>query len=434
MKIGIIGAGFTGLAAANLLLKEHQVTIFEKNAIPGGLAIGFNPIDQKTKKPVWDWPLEEHYHHWFTNDESILNLAKDIAYPVIVKRPKTSVFVDNAIYQLDSPKNVLLFPRLSLWERLRMAFALGIIRYNPFWQPLEKVKVTSFLPKVMGQTAYKKIWEPQLKNKFGDYKDNISLAWFWARLAKRTSSLAYPEGGFLNFAQSIVSHIRQQQGTILFETDVLEIKNIQNQVKITYNKNNKKQTEIFDKVLVTSPSHVFVKMAKTLPQEYTKKLLSLQGLGAINLVLRLKKPFFPDNTYWLSVCDQSSPIMAIVEHTNYMDKKHYNNEHLVYIGNYVSPDHPYMKMSANELLKIYTPYLKKINPNFHLSSIISHLFKASFAQPIIPTDYSKMIPPIQTPLPHVYLANMQQVYPWDRGTNYAVELGEKAAKLIDQQI
>ena len=33
-------------------------------------------------------------------------------------------------------------------------------------------------------------------------------------------------------------------------------------------------------------------------------------------------------------------------------------------------------------------------------------------------------------MPNVFLANIQQVYPWDRGTNYAVELGQKAAKLI----
>ena len=89
-----------------------------------------------------------------------------------------------------------------------------------------------------------------------------------------------------------------------------------------------------------------------------------------------------------------------------------------------------MNMSTNELLKIYDPYLKKINPDYHLSLISSHLFKVPFAQPIIPLNYSKIIPPFQTPLSNVYLANIQQVYPWDRGTNYAVELGEKAAKII----
>ena len=124
--------------------------------------------------------------------------------------------------------------------------------------------------------------------------------------------------------------------------------------------------------------------------------------------------------------------MAVVEHTNFMDKKYYNNEHLVYIGNYVSQDHPYMKMDTNELLKIYSSYLRKINPNFQSSIINTQVFKAPFAQPIITTNYSKIIPPFETPLKNVFLANIQQVYPWDRGTNYAVQLGEKVAKLIDK--
>ena len=158
--------------------------------------------------------------------------------------------------------------------------------------------------------------------------------------------------------------------------------------------------------------------------------MKLKGLGAINLVLRLKKQFLTDNTYWLNICDKNFPIMAIVEHTNFMDKKNYNNEHLVYLGNYLPHDHPYMDLSGEELLKIYDPYLRKINPSYRLSLISCSIFKVPFAQPIIPINYSRIIPPFKTPLNNVYLANIQQVYPWDRGTNYAIELGEKVAKLI----
>ena len=70
-------------------------------------------------------------------------------------------------------------------------------------------------------------------------------------------------------------------------------------------------------------------------------------------------------------------------------------------------------------------FRKEINPDYKKSVISSTLFKAPFAQPIVPKHYSKKIPPIITPLKNVYLANIQQVYPWDRGTNYAVELGKK---------
>src|SRR5438552_5093867 len=113
MNIAIIGAGFTGLSAAYRLGKKgHNVIVFEKDSQPGGLAIGYQEKD-------WNWTLEKHYHHWFTNDKFILNLAKEINYPVVIKRPKTSVYIDGDIFQLDSPSAFLTFPKLPLIDRLR---------------------------------------------------------------------------------------------------------------------------------------------------------------------------------------------------------------------------------------------------------------------------------------------------------------------------
>src|SRR6185369_7243630 len=193
----------------------------------------------------------------------------------------------------------------------------------------------------------------------------------------------------------------------------------------------KNENTLFDKVIVTTPSFLFLKIAPQLPENYKNKLGKLQGLGATDLVLRLNEQFLTDNTYWLSICEKDSPVLVIVEHTNLMDKKHYNNEHVVYLGNYPATTDKKFLMNKEELLTLYDPLLKRINPNYKKTLIAYELFKAPFAQPIIPTNYSKMIPPMTTPLSNVFLANIEQVYPWDRGTNYAVELGEKVAELID---
>ncbi|MDP3726875.1 MAG: FAD-dependent oxidoreductase, partial [bacterium] len=196
MRIAVIGAGFTGLSVSYQLLKNgHEVTLFEKDSFPGGLALGF-------RLENWQWSLEKHYHHWFSNDDSVLALAKELNFETITKRPKTSVFVKNKIYQLDSPFHVLTFPKLKVQERLRMATVLALLRSNPFWQILEGIKTTDFLSAAMGKEPYKKIWEPQLQNKFGNYMNEISLAWFWARIRKRTAELVYPKGGFLEFANT----------------------------------------------------------------------------------------------------------------------------------------------------------------------------------------------------------------------------------------
>ena len=424
MKIGIIGAGFTGLSAGLYLTeKGHDVTIIEQEEIPGGLALGF-------KEKHWDWTLEKHYHHWFTNDKVVLSLAKKINHGIIIKRPKTSVFVDSKIYQFDSPKEVLLFPKLSLLDRFRMGLVIGLLKFNPFWKPLENINASNFLPKTLGKKGYKMIWEPLFTNKFGPYANDVSLAWFWARIKKRTSSLAYPEGGFLNFANHLTKYIEKKGGKFKFNSIVIKVTNNKNKILVSTKEKNKNLDYEFDKVIYTLPIQLFLNLTPQLPNNYKHKFTNLHNIGATNLVLRLNKPFFLDNTYWLSVCDLSSPVMAIVEHTNFMNKKYYNQETLLYLGNYMPKDTQRYKMDKNDLLALFDPFLIKINPDYKKSIIGYELFKAPFAQPIIPTNYSKILPSFDTPIKNIYLANIEQIYPWDRGTNYAIELGIKISDHI----
>ncbi len=423
MKIAIIGAGFTGLSAAWELVKNnHDVYIYEKDTYPGGLAIGY-------QEKKWNWSLEKHYHHWFTNDKSVLDLAEEIKFKVIVKRPKTTVLIQDKIYQLDSPLTVLRFPLMSFLSRIRMAAVIGFLKFNPLWKPLEKYKAAKVLPLLMGKKAYEMIWEPLFINKFGKYTSNISLAWFWARITKRTPSLAYPKGGFLNFANALTKTIKIKKGKFFFDTEILDLKEDKKLILTIKDKNEKITQEEFDKIIVTTPSFLFLKIAKNLPNEYKNKLGKLHGLGATNLVLRLKKPFFNDSTYWVSVCDKNAPVMAIVEHTNFMNKKFYNNESILYLGNYRDSNDIYFQMNEDQMLNHFDTFLKKINPEYKKNIISKKLFKSPFAQPIIPINYSKILPKFITPIKNVYLANIEQVYPWDRGTNYAVELGQKVVKI-----
>jgi protoporphyrinogen oxidase len=186
-------------------------------------------------------------------------------------------------------------------------------------------------------------------------------------------------------------------------------------------------TSSFDKVVCTLPTPLFSKISDI---NYPRAV----GLGAVNLVLALKESFLKDGSYWLNINEKNMPFLAIVEHTNYMDNKNYDGDKLLYIGNYLPSDHTYFSMSESELLKLFMPFLKKINPDFDAKMVRkSWIWKAPFAQPVVTCNYSKVIPSVKTSIPGVYLANIQQVYPWDRGTNYAVELGIKVANYAIQE-
>ncbi len=422
MKIAILGAGFTGLATALKLAEAgHKVTIFEREEQVGGLATGFT-------RPGWEWTLEKAYHHWFTNDSYALSLAKKLRQEVITRRPRTDVLVEGHMIPFDSPLTILAFPYLPPTDRIRTGLAGLYLKLTNNFQAMEETPALPWIRRFMGKRSARIIWEPLFLGKFGEYKDEILLSWFWARIKKRTARLAYPAGGFQSFAEKIARAVEEKSGQILLKTTISELTTNGNGCIISYNHHHKK----FDRVISTLPTPILEKLAHHLPKEYIGNLLKTPHLHALNLVLILKQPFLK-NTYWLNITDTAFPFLVLSEHTNFMDPVHYNGEHVLYIGNYLPPDHPYLKMSKKKLLKEFDPYLRKINPNYKLSIIHSELFISLFAQPVVTRGYREHIPDFHSPIPHLFIANMDMVYPWDRGTNYAIELGEKIADIINDE-
>lgn len=425
MKIVVVGAGFAGLTASlELIKKGHEITLIEKENLPGGLSLGF-------RKTNWDWYLEKHYHHLFTSDNYIKELAKNLNIEIDFKRVKTRSLIGEKIYSLDSAGDVLGFNKLSFFERLRMGMAFALLKTSPFLNFMEKFSASSVLPKFMGKKAYNILWEPLLKAKFGSYKDAVPLSWFWARVKKRSAKLGYPRGGFQNLANAILKEI-DKKGEVLMSTKVLEIKKENNRIYIQIEKDNNRKEVTVDKVIVTTSFSVFAKIVNGFPDYYSRRLSDFNTLSAINLVLSLNEKFFQSNTYWLNICNKEFPFLSVVEHTKFIKPKYYNNNHILYIGNYLQHNHPFLKMNKEDLLKVYTPYLKKLNKNFESAIIGVDFFNDFDAQPIITLNYSRKIVPFETPIKNLYIANMQQIYPWDRGTNYAVELGKRVAKFVEK--
>jgi len=167
-----------------------------------------------------------------------------------------------------------------------------------------------------------------------------------------------------------------------------------------------------------------------LPDSYADNLRMLKSMGAVVLVVTLDRQL--THYYWHNLPkDAGFPYLAMVEHTNFIGPEHYGGDHILYLGDYLDTDHEYFKLSKEELLERFLPSLKRFNPAFDRSWVKeSWLWKTPYAQPIPAVDHSKNIPPLRTPVPGLYFASMSQVYPWDRGTNYAVEIGQKVAGLV----
>ncbi|MCB0217797.1 MAG: NAD(P)/FAD-dependent oxidoreductase [Chloroflexi bacterium] len=425
LEVAVVGAGFAGLAAAwDLAGKGHRVTVYEAGDQPGGLAAGY-------RDPSWDWTLEHFYHHWFTSDAEIKRLAEElgVADRILTLDPVTAQFVAGKAYALDGVLPVLRFPVIPLVDRLRLGLCIAWLKVLPDWRPLERVTARAWLRRWMGRAAFETVFDPLLSGKFGAHADRIPMSWLWARLKSRTPKLMYYAGGFQAFADRMVEGLLERGGGLRYGVPV---KRIEAEEAGGLRLTAAGETRTYDRVIVTTGPQLLARMAPGLPADYLAGLEGLPYLGAVVALLSLDRPLM-DRVYWLSMDKRDFPFLACVEHTNFAPAARYGGEHLVYVGDYLPADHRYFDMTPEAILDEWLPSLARINPDFDASWLRrSWLQRARYAQPVVEPGFSARIPPLETPIPGLYLASMTQVYPWDRGTNYAVELGRQVAARIGQ--
>ena len=456
MRVGVIGAGATGLAAAYELVKHgHQVAVYERAPFLGGQASTFD---------VGGARLERGYHHLFTSDVDILGLAEQIGLGHRMHRieSKVGTLYDGKIYDFVTPLDLLMFTPLSLINRIRLGLVTLLIQRIGNWRRLERFTAVEWLRKNAGKSVYEVFWGPMLRGKFGeDHYDQVGMAWVWGKIHTRFASrgrgmakevLVYPIGSFGELFDVLAQRIREQGGEVhtsvavtRIEVEAGRVAGLRVQSKpATWTSPrpsnegdgqpeseqgpHESDYEPFDAVIATTPSYVFSKLAPAMPEEYASRLTDVNYMAAVLLILVLDRPL--SHVYWLNVADRSIPFVGIIEQTNLIPPEHYGGKHIVYLSNYLGTDHPLYRMDHEELLQEYVPHLRKVNPEFDPSWIVtSYHHRVDAAQPIIGANYSSRIPDHRTPFNGLYLANTTQVYPEDRGTNYSVRIGTRVAHM-----
>ena len=162
-------------------------------------------------------------------------------------------------------------------------------------------------------------------------------------------------------------------------------------------------------------------------EEYLARVRGIEYFAALTLLLELDRRFSP--YYWTNVADRALPFVGLIEHANFLDPAtHYGGRRFFYVANYLPHGHDLLALDAEALLVAYEPGLRAVNPAFSRDWVrAAWRFSEPAAQPIVTPGYARRLPPLRTPAAGLVLANTTQVYPEDRGTNYAVRLGGEAA-------
>ena len=187
-----------------------------------------------------------------------------------------------------------------------------------------------------------------------------------------------------------------------------------------------------DKVIATTALPLVADMVEDWASpDYLSSLRRIDYLSNVCLVLQLDRSL--SSTYWLNVNDPSFPFVGVIEHTNFEKAANYGGNHIVYLSKYLPHTDALYNMTAKEVLEFSLPYLQKMFPAFDLSWVRKYdVWKARWSQPVVEKHYSALIPSEDGPRSGFYLCSMAQIYPEDRGTNYAIREGRKiAARLIN---
>ncbi|CAN7647754.1 NAD(P)/FAD-dependent oxidoreductase [Variovorax sp. LjRoot290] len=430
----IVGGGFTGLTAAYCLAKAGKtVRVLEADGSPGGLAGTFEFSDGVK--------LEKFYHHWFNNDVYVPELVKELGMEgdVITLPSRTGMYFNGRMWKLSTPLDLLRFSALPFVDRIRLGLLVLQVRRVKDWRTIEHLSIREWLEPLCGRTVYRVVWEPLINSKFSIFAEAVNAVWFWKKLVLRGGTrnkkggeeLAYFKGGFGRLAEALVAAIENLGGEVSLGERVTG-PNTQSGKIVSVSTS---AGEVAGKEFLFTPSFPVIAdiLQSTGNAEWIEKLRRVKYLGNMCLVLRLKKSL--SDTYWINVNDPGFPFVGVIEHTNFDSPENYKGSRIAFLSRYLAVEDPVWSYSDEEYLKFALKHLHRMFPAFDESWILDYrVWRAEHAQPVTERDYSAYVPDSTTPFANATISTMAQIYPEDRGTNYAIREGRKVGQQLLQRL
>lgn len=425
-KVGIVGGGISGLAAACFAQdKGYDVELIESAGRLGGLAASFdfNGLN-----------IEKYYHFICGSDDDLVNFADKVGVgdKLHFEPTKLTFYYNGKFYPFGSPFNLMRFTPISFLSRIK--FGLNVIssKYSKDWEKLDEISAREWLTKKIGKQAYEVIWHPLLKVKFGEYYDYISAAWIWHRIHRVATSrkgpfskekLGYFEGGSQTVIDAAEKKIEEKGGRILLKTRVQGIEKIDGKFRLQLSTG---ETQEYDKIILAVPLPVASKLVEPLDAVYADRLAGIDFIGVMCGIFRLKKRV--SDAFWLNINDPRTESNGLIEYTNLNPLPEIAPHKIAYIPFYMPVSNPWFSRSESDMQGEFTHVLKTIRPDFSDDDIVDfRVFKSLHAQAICTQGFKYRVPSLSTPIDGMYLIDSTQLYPSDRSLSGLISLADQLA-------
>lgn len=425
-RVVVIGAGAMGLAAGYHAAKAgHQVEVIEASPEAGGMAAHFDFAGMS---------IERFYHFVCKTDQPTFNLLAEIGLGDKMRWRDTSMsyFAGGKLHTWGDPVSLLTYPHLSFIEKVRYGLLAFVSVKRDRWDALETQSAREWIVRWSGESVYNKLWKPLFDLKFYKYADNISAAWIWTRV-KRTGrsrksmfqeQLGYIEGGSQALVDRLVEKIEALGGRISLGNPVSKV--VSENGKVT----GVEAADGFhaaNHVISTVPTPLVSEMIPDLPADWKAKYDAIDNIGVCCLVFRLKKPVTPH--FWVNITEPDIEIPGIIEFSNLRPTP--NGEAIVYVPYYMPVTHPKFSWDDQQLLDEAFSYIQRVNPAINRADIVAtKVGRLRHAQPICEPGFAAKIPPIQTPIAGLQVADTCFYYPEDRGVSESARLAKEMVEQI----
>jgi protoporphyrinogen oxidase len=423
-NVTVIGAGAMGLAAAYYALKAgHDVVLYEGDSVPGGMAAHFD---------FGGLSIERFYHFVCKADQPLFDLMDELGIgdKMVWRETSMGYFIDGKHYPWGDPISLLTFPKLSPISKIRYGLQAFTQTKRSDWSVLENVNAKDWLIKGLGSQAYDMLWRRLLDLKFCEYADDISAAWIATRIKRVGTSrksilqeeLGHIEGGSQTLVDALVDAIKQRGGTIKLGVPVEEIVCEDSVVKGVKAGG---EFNVHDYVISTVPTPFVPKLIPGLPAESKSQYEAINNIGVVCVVLKLKKPV--TKNFWLNINDDRIEVPGFVEFSNLRSFP----DTVLYAPYYMPQTHPKFSNDSDAFVEETFKYVQMINPNICKDDLLdSKVGRLRYAQPVCEPGFASKIPPVQTPIKGLQVADTCFYYPEDRGISESVNLAKAMAAAL----
>lgn len=423
--VAVVGAGAMGLAAAYHAAKAgHSVEVLEAEREPGGMAAHFD-FDGLS--------IERFYHFVCKADAPTFALLDELGLGDRMRWRKTSMgyFIDGKLQAWGDPVALLKFPAVSLLARLRYGLLAFVSTRRERWDALENQSAREWITRWGGAEVYDRLWKPLLELKFHEYSDNVSAAWIWTRVKRIGRSrkslfqeeLGYIEGGSQTLVDALVAGIEFLGGRIRLSTPVEQI--LCENGRVTGVRTAQGVTAA-DAVISTMPVQLVSRAVPDLPDDWKAKYDAIANIGVCCLLFKLKRSVTPH--FWVNISEPDIAIPGIIEFSNLRPF----DQTIVFVPYYMPVTHPKFAWPAQRLLDEAFGYLQRLNSAITMDDILStYVGRLRHAQPICEPGFAAKIPPVQTPIRGLQIADTCFYYPEDRGIAESVGIARKMAERIE---